>query len=82
MIPATTSKRLLNETNLMILSSDNKIVHSNLGMINDYLQANDLLVVNHSATLPSSFLGHVERTNEFIEFRLAAFQGPSPVLTV
>lgn len=74
MMPATTSQRHYGESKLLVFSD--QIVHTQLKHLEDYLDAGDLLVINRSATLPSSFRGHLERSGEFIEIRLAAFQGP------
>jgi S-adenosylmethionine:tRNA ribosyltransferase-isomerase len=78
MKPATTSKRLLEEAKLLVLSPKAKIIHEKMGALGDFLNPGDLLVVNRSATLPSSFRGYLKRTGEFIEIRLAAFQGTNP----
>ena len=78
MKPATTSRRLLEETKLLVLSGGNSVEHTKVGRLDDFLGEGDLLVINRSATLPSSFQGIVQRTGEAIEIRLAAFRGPSP----
>lgn len=81
MKPAQTSRRALTDTKLMILpvplSNDQRIEHTTVAHFPDHLQRGDLLIVNRSATLPSSFLGILQRTGETLELRLAAFQGPS-----
>lgn len=74
---ANTSKRQFEQTKLLVVNGKNQRTHTNLKQIADFFESGDVLVVNHSATMPSSFRGHLERTNEFIEIRLAAFQGPS-----
>lgn len=76
MINATTSERYFENTRLLSFTGTDQINHSTLDHLIDYLTPGDVLVVNHSATLPSSFRGRVERTQEFVEMRLAAFQGP------
>lgn len=55
-----------------------RIEHGSLADLTAHLKAGDLLVVNRSATLPSSFRGSIARTGAEVEIRLAAFQGPSP----
>ncbi len=47
------------------------------GILEETLNKGDLLVVNNSATLPSSFSGYIRRTGARVEIRLASFQGPS-----
>lgn len=74
MNPAGTSQRKFDQTQLLILS-DQAPRHAKFGEIAGYLQPGDLLIVNNSATLPSSFNGHVGRTGQPVELRLAAFQG-------
>ena len=74
MIPARTSKRYFDKTKLLIIS-DKTPTHVQLGDLPSYLSSGDLVVVNHSGTLPSSFRGKITRTQESVEIRLAAFQG-------
>lgn len=78
MIAATTSKRFKEKTKLLALTSKESIEHTTIENLVDFLSAGDLIVVNRSATLPSSFKGKLDRTSEFVEMRLAAFQGPDP----
>ena len=78
MLPARTSQRFGNETKLLAVTENNQIQHRKVQDLIDYFHPGDLLIVNRSATLPSSFRGHLKRTGEFVEIRLAAFQGPSP----
>jgi S-adenosylmethionine:tRNA ribosyltransferase-isomerase len=78
MKPATSSFRNHGDTKVLIFNEDKKIIHSQVRHLDQILDRGDVLVVNHSATLPSSFFGFVERTKEKIEIRLAAFQGPHP----
>jgi S-adenosylmethionine:tRNA ribosyltransferase-isomerase len=78
MIPARTSKRFGGDTKLLALTSNGQIQHTSVRNLTEYLNPGDLLIVNRSATLPSSFRGHLLRTGEFVEIRLAAFQGPNP----
>ncbi len=73
---ASSAKRIYGETKLLVLSRPNNITHSRVDRLQDFLESGDLLVVNRSATLPSSFRGQVERTKQAVEIRLAAFQGP------
>lgn len=78
MIPARTSKRFGGDTKLLALTQNGQIQHTNVHNLLNYLNPSDLLIVNRSATLPSSFRGHLQRTTEFVEIRLAAFQGVNP----
>lgn len=75
---ATTATRYFENTRLLVFASREQFVHTRLGQLEDYFQPGDLLVVNRSATLPASFRGQLARSGEFIEIRLAAFQGPDP----
>lgn len=75
MIPERTSKRWLGRTKLLVLTS-HSVSHSTIDRMAEYLNPGDVLVVNRSATLPASFRGRLARTDEEIEIRLAAFQGP------
>lgn len=77
MKPANRARRLGGGTRLLALAPDGQIHHTTVQRLGEFLSAGDLLVVNRSATLPSSFSGHLERTGEPVEIRLAAFQGPS-----
>lgn len=78
MKPANTAKRLLGDSKLLVIAGENKVIHSQFDRLEDFMEPGDLLIVNRSATLPSSFRGHLQRTGEFVELRLAAFQGPCP----
>jgi len=78
MKPANSAKRSYEETRLLVLSAQNKVIHSTVNNLVDFLDAGDLLVINRSATLPASFSGQIARTNQAVEIRLAAFQGPDP----
>src|SRR6478752_4016560 len=75
MIPARTSQRLLGKTRLLILDQDADPRHALVEQLPGFLHRGDLLVVNRSATLPSSFRGRVQGRGEDIEIRLASFQG-------
>src|SRR3990167_10696598 len=75
---ATTSQRFFEQTKLLVFSNEALIQHGRLADFHAQLKAGDLLVVNRSATLPSSFRGKVARSGAEVEIRLAAFQGPSP----
>lgn len=79
MIPAENSKRLFDETKLMVIKppSAGGVTHAKVGDLLQQLRPGDLLIVNRSGTLPSSFKGSVERTGASIEIRLAAFNGKS-----
>jgi S-adenosylmethionine:tRNA ribosyltransferase-isomerase len=76
MKPARTSQRLLGETRMLVLANDGRILHSWAHQIATCFDPGDLLIVNRSATLPSSFHAYLARTGEDFEIRLAAFQGP------
>jgi S-adenosylmethionine:tRNA ribosyltransferase-isomerase len=56
----------------MIVKRD-RIMHSEFGRLLDFVRSGDLLVVNTSSTLPSSFFGRVLEQN--VELRLASFRG-------
>lgn len=77
MNPATTAKRRWEKTKLLTLSGSHQIHHSNVSNFGQFLNAGDLLVINRSSTLPSSFQGEIKRTKQKVEIRLAAFRGPS-----
>lgn len=77
MTPASTSQRYGMDTKMLIFGQNGLNRHSTVSQIAGELEEGDLLVVNSSATLPSSFSGYVQRTNRPLEIRLAAFQGPS-----
>ena len=66
---ATDSKRFYEQTKLLSLNK-HSIVHSQVGQLKDFLQPGSVLVINRSATLPSSFRGQIERSGEPIEIRL------------
>lgn len=76
MKPASTSARKKGSTKLMVLSHRDRVDHSRVRHLGDFLEAGDLIVVNTSATLPASFRGQVERSREPLELRLASYQGP------
>ena len=73
MKPAIQSSRRNERTKLLVISD--KISHTSFGEIAAQFNARDVLVINSSATLPSSLNGRVQRTREEIEIRLAAYQG-------
>ena len=76
MRPATRSLRRLAETKVLaIQSSAPTIRHMQFKQFDELLNPGDLLVVNRSGTLPSSFFGIHERSGTKIEIRLASFQG-------
>lgn len=72
------AERLFENTRLLVFSGQDQISHRRVAEIGSFLQTGDVLVINRSATLPSSFRGRVQRTQAEIEIRLAAFQGPDP----
>lgn len=76
MSPAKNSKRHFEQTKLLELRPG-VIAHRTVADLPNLLELGSLLVANRSATLPSSFHGLVARTNEPVEIRLAAYQGPS-----
>ncbi|MCB0361262.1 MAG: S-adenosylmethionine:tRNA ribosyltransferase-isomerase [Bdellovibrionales bacterium] len=76
MNPARTSRRYFDETKLLVLERNDEVKHQYFGQLNEHLNPGDVLVFNRSATLPSSFSGRLERTQQVVELRLAAFQGP------
>ena len=78
MSPAQSSQRFGSDTKLLALIQNDQIQHTNVRNLIDFLNPGDLLIVNRSATLPSSFRGNLQRTGEFVEIRLATFQGPNP----
>ncbi len=73
---ANTAKRRYGNTRLLVLKKNDQIIHSTVQNVVDHFKPDDLLIVNRSATLPSSFQGVVERNRRQVEIRLAAFQGP------
>ena len=76
MKPATTSKRHFEETRVLaITSQESRIRHVKVRDLIDIFNPGDLLVVNRSATLPSSFHGVHELTKTPVEVRLASFRG-------
>lgn len=75
MIPARNSQRRLGKTRLMVLRADAPPLHDYVDHLPELLMPGDLLIINRSATLPSSFRGHVQRSGEAVEIRLASFQG-------
>ena len=73
---ATSSKRFFEETKLLVIHEGGKTTeHSHVGQLADYFSAGDLLVVNRSGTMPSSFFGEIEGRGEALEIRLASFLG-------
>ncbi len=77
MNPAITSTRKLGATRLMVVGQGGYVEHARFEQLRDFLECGDLIVVNRSGTLPSSFFGTIERSGETVELRLAAFQGPN-----
>ena len=73
MKPAINSRRLFEKTKLFVLDKYGSTHHSVVGSLDEFLERGDLLIINQSATLPSSFQGKVERTGKAVEIRLAAF---------
>jgi S-adenosylmethionine:tRNA ribosyltransferase-isomerase len=93
MKPASSSQRFYENTKLAVIDANAAgsasgaanaaataspaVAHHTLQDFGNFLQKGDLLVVNRSGTLPSSFHGHLARTGEAVELRLASFQGLS-----
>lgn len=75
MIPARSSQRHLEKTKLMVIEHDGEVRHSDVHHLKNFLHPGDLLVVNRSGTLPSSFHGQIARTHQPIEIRLASYRG-------
>lgn len=75
MKPAITSKRHGENTRLLVVHDKNAPQHKRLGQLHELLHDGDLLVFNRSGTLPSSFHGRLQRSNESLEIRLASFAG-------
>ncbi|OLS27349.1 MAG: S-adenosylmethionine:tRNA ribosyltransferase-isomerase [Candidatus Heimdallarchaeota archaeon LC_2] len=73
---ATKSKQKNPNTKLLVINNKNESTNTDaLQNISEYFEKGDLLVVNHSATIPSSLSGKVLRTKETIEIRLASWVG-------
>ena len=72
MKPANTSRRRWGQTRLMILQKGRPL-HRRLSDLTEFLKPGDVLAINRSGTLPSSFTGTVN--GQAVELRLAAFQG-------
>lgn len=77
MRPAQSSGRRYGETQLLVVETQGRgrLIPTKVEHLGDFLKADDLLVVNRSGTLPASFHGKLERTEESIELRLATFRG-------
>lgn len=73
MKPAIKSTRRFENSKLLVLSDQAQVGHSHLGQLTQHLNAGDLIVVNRSGTLPSSFRGTVR--GQPIEIRLASYLG-------
>lgn len=77
MKPFRSSKRSFEATRLLVFKGKG-FHHQNLGDVLEFFKPGDLLVVNRSATLPSSFKAKIKTSDEELELRLAAFQGLNP----
>lgn len=76
MKPARTSQRHFENTRLLVVQNGGThIQHSQVKNLSDFFNKGDLLVINKSGTLPSSFRGRILRSGAAIELRLASFQG-------
>ncbi len=73
------AKRSFENTKMLIVDPKTitKIDHGTVADLLKFFNPGDLLIVNVASTLPASFKGKIKRTAEDIEFRLAAFTGPS-----
>ncbi|MHA2027978.1 MAG: S-adenosylmethionine:tRNA ribosyltransferase-isomerase [Candidatus Kariarchaeaceae archaeon] len=61
---------------LLVIDTQNQTTQSNhLNDISTYFEKGDIIVINHSATIPSSLRGKITRTNKDIEIRLAGWLG-------
>jgi S-adenosylmethionine:tRNA ribosyltransferase-isomerase len=79
MKPATTSMRRLENTRVLSITSNPSLIrHASARELTELLRPGDLLVVNRSATIPSSFHGTHKPSKKSIEIRLASFRGASP----
>lgn len=78
MKPARNSKRFGEGTRLLVVQDDKAPGHRRVVDLGEQLKAGDLLVVNTSSTLPSSFEAQLQRSSEKLEVRLASFAGDSP----
>ena len=77
MKPAINSKRKFGDTRLLLFNQEEKIEHQRVNDLINYFNAGDVLVINKSATMPSSLMAKIDRSGEEVEIRLAAFQGKS-----
>ncbi len=77
MIPAQTSQRLKEKSKLLAIHGAGRIEHKMVADLGDHFNPGDVLIINRSATLPSSFRGILRRTGEPVEIRMAAFEGTS-----
>jgi S-adenosylmethionine:tRNA ribosyltransferase-isomerase len=75
MKPAINSKRSFGDTRLLLFNQEEKIEHQKVNDLLNYFNKGDVLVVNKSATMPSSLMATIDRSDEEVEIRLAAFQG-------
>ncbi len=74
------AERYYEKTRLLVFSEQAQIRHERVSDIVERFATGDVLVVNRSATLPSSFTARLgtRKEDEAFEIRLAAFQGPDP----
>lgn len=75
MKPAINSKRKFGDTRLLLFNQEEKVEHQKVNDLLNYFNKGDVLVVNKSATMPSSLMAKIDRSGEEVEIRLAAFQG-------
>lgn len=74
---ATTSKRFYDETKLAVLREGaRRVEHRTVADLISYFRDGDLLIVNTSGTLPSSFRAQTSDVRD-VEIRLASFLGES-----
>ena len=74
-LPIATASRLQKsiDTKLMVIDENLNVIHDNLEGLIEYINDGDIIVVNNSSTLPSSFSGFHYPTHESIEMRSQTF---------
>ena len=77
MNPAISSKRYFSDTKLLLFNKIEQVEHKKVSDLVSYFNQGDVLVINRSATMPSSLIAKIKRSGEEVEIRLAAFQGKS-----
>ena len=74
---AQSSKRFLGQTRMLRAVARGNIEDHTVQSLPQFLNKNDLVIVNSAGTLPASFQGVIARSNEALEVRLAGFRGDS-----